>query len=200
MFDDSPAALRQGDVMDLVLGYLAGLLTLINPCVLPVLPIVLATAVQAHKLGPVAVAAGMSLSFVALGMFVTVAGYALGLDETMIANGGAVLMIGFGLVLLCRAFRPGLPRQRRACRPRLMASWIRLIDLACGGSSLVGCCWARYGAHASGPRWAGQSLWPRRAKAFCLRVQSWPVFRWVCPPSFWRWAMGLVLPLCAARR
>lgn len=93
--------------MDLVLGYLAGLLTLINPCVLPVLPIVLATAVQAHKLGPVAVAAGMSLSFVALGMFVTVAGYALGLDETMIANGGAVLMIGFGLVLLVPRFSAG---------------------------------------------------------------------------------------------
>ncbi|NHX27459.1 cytochrome c biogenesis protein CcdA, partial [Escherichia coli] len=33
--------------MDLLLGYLAGLLTLINPCVLPVLPIVLATALQA---------------------------------------------------------------------------------------------------------------------------------------------------------
>ena len=37
--------------MDLIFAYLAGLLTLINPCVLPVLPIVLASALQAHRLG-----------------------------------------------------------------------------------------------------------------------------------------------------
>ena len=38
--------------MELVFAYLAGLLTLINPCVLPVLPIVLATALQASRHGP----------------------------------------------------------------------------------------------------------------------------------------------------
>ncbi len=90
--------------MDIVLGYLAGLLTLINPCVLPVLPIVLATAIQAHRLGPIAVAAGMSLSFVALGMLVSVAGRSLGITEDTIAQGGAVLMVGFGLILLVPRF------------------------------------------------------------------------------------------------
>ncbi|WP_372604688.1 cytochrome c biogenesis CcdA family protein, partial [Actibacterium sp.] len=90
--------------MELVLGYAAGLLTLINPCVLPVLPIVLATALQAHRLGPIAVAAGMSLSFVTLGMVITVAGRSLGITETTIANAGAVLMIGFGLILLVPRF------------------------------------------------------------------------------------------------
>jgi cytochrome c biogenesis protein CcdA len=40
--------------MEIVFAYLAGLLTLINPCVLPVLPIVLATALQASKWGPLA--------------------------------------------------------------------------------------------------------------------------------------------------
>ena len=39
--------------MDLIFAYIAGLLTLINPCVLPVLPIVLATALNATKtVGP----------------------------------------------------------------------------------------------------------------------------------------------------
>ena len=47
--------------MDLLFGYAAGLLTLINPCVLPVLPIVLASALQVSRLGPMALAAGMSL-------------------------------------------------------------------------------------------------------------------------------------------
>ena len=47
--------------MDLIFGYLAGLLTLINPCVLPVLPIVLVGALNASKAGPLALAAGMSV-------------------------------------------------------------------------------------------------------------------------------------------
>ena len=86
--------------MDLILGYLAGLLTLINPCVLPVLPIILATALRAGRSGPIVLAAGMSLSFVVVGMTVAVFGRALGIDEVMIARAGAVMMIAFGLVLL----------------------------------------------------------------------------------------------------
>jgi cytochrome c biogenesis protein CcdA len=86
--------------MEYLLGYGAGLLTLINPCVLPILPIILATALQAGRMGPLVVAAGMSLSFVALGLLVAVAGRAIGINEGTISNAGAVLMIGFGLVLL----------------------------------------------------------------------------------------------------
>ncbi len=90
--------------MDLVFGYAAGLLTLINPCVLPVLPIVLATALQAGRQGPILLAAGMSLSFVVLGLGVTAVGYSLGITPEGVANAGAVLMIGFGLILLVPRF------------------------------------------------------------------------------------------------
>ncbi|MFV2054316.1 cytochrome c biogenesis CcdA family protein [Aliiroseovarius sp. YM-037] len=90
--------------MEFVFAYLAGLLTLINPCVLPVLPIVLASALQADKRGPIALAAGMSVSFVALGVGVAAVGYTLGIDADTIAQAGAVLMIGFGLLLLIPRF------------------------------------------------------------------------------------------------
>lgn len=90
--------------MELVFGYLAGLLTLINPCVLPVLPIVLAGALQAHRLGPVALALGMGVSFVSFGLLVSGFGFALGIDAQMISDAGAVLMIGFGLILLVPRF------------------------------------------------------------------------------------------------
>lgn len=93
--------------MELLLGYGAGLLTLINPCVLPVLPIVLAAALQASRWGPVMLAAGMSLSFVFLGVAVTAFGRAFGINADSIANAGAVLMIGFGLVLLVPRFSAG---------------------------------------------------------------------------------------------
>lgn len=90
--------------MDIILAYGAGLLTLINPCVLPVLPIVLAGALQSHRLGPVALAAGMSASFVLVGLVVTAFGHAIGLTEDMVTDAGAILMIGFGLVLLVPRF------------------------------------------------------------------------------------------------
>ena len=93
--------------MELILAYGAGLLTLINPCVLPVLPIVLATALQAGRQGPILLAAGMSLSFVTLGMLVAVLGRSLGITEETVSNAGAVVMIGFGLVLLVPRFAEG---------------------------------------------------------------------------------------------
>ena len=86
--------------MELFFGYIAGLLTLINPCVLPVLPIVLASALQAGRHGPLAVAAGMSISFVTFGMLVATVGHSIGLTENVLSQIGAILMMVFGLVLL----------------------------------------------------------------------------------------------------
>jgi cytochrome c-type biogenesis protein len=97
--------------MDIILAYLAGLLTLINPCVLPVLPIVLATALQASPLGPAALAGGMSLSFVTIGVGVVSFGRGLGISSDLINQLGAVFMIGFGLVIVV---------------PRLSAEFARL--------------------------------------------------------------------------
>jgi cytochrome c-type biogenesis protein len=93
--------------MTLILAYLAGLLTLINPCVLPVLPIVLASALQAHRLGPVALAAGMAGSFVVLGLGVAALGQAIGLTADTLSQAGAVVMILFGLVLLVPRMNAG---------------------------------------------------------------------------------------------
>jgi cytochrome c biogenesis protein CcdA len=86
--------------MELIFGYLAGLLTLLNPCVLPVLPIVLASALQAGRHGPLAIAAGLCASFVSFGMFVATVGYSIGLTEEVLARAGAIMMIVFGVILL----------------------------------------------------------------------------------------------------
>jgi cytochrome c biogenesis protein CcdA len=86
--------------MEFLFAYGAGLLTLINPCVLPVLPIVLAGALQASRWGPLALAGGMGLAFVTLGFGVIAAGHLVGLTEDMVARAGAVMMILFGIVLL----------------------------------------------------------------------------------------------------
>ncbi|MBU2534290.1 MAG: cytochrome c biogenesis CcdA family protein [Alphaproteobacteria bacterium] len=89
--------------MDLLLGYGAGLLTLINPCVLPVLPIILGSAVREERLGPVALAAGLSSAFVVIGVLVAAVGPAIGLTADLMAQIAAVAMIGFGLILMVPA-------------------------------------------------------------------------------------------------
>ena len=46
-------------MLELIFAYGAGLLTLINPCVLPVLPIVLVSALNADRRGPIALRPAM---------------------------------------------------------------------------------------------------------------------------------------------
>ncbi len=86
--------------MEPVFAYLAGLLTLINPCVLPVLPLVLASSLAADRRGPAALALGLSISFVAAGLALSLFGRGLGLDEDSLLKIGAALMTVFGAVLL----------------------------------------------------------------------------------------------------
>jgi cytochrome c biogenesis protein CcdA len=82
------------------LAFLAGVLTVLSPCVLPLLPIVLGAAASQHRLGPLALAGGLALSFTAIGLFVATIGFAMGLDTGVFRAVSAVLLIGVGLVLL----------------------------------------------------------------------------------------------------
>ena len=85
--------------MDLIFAYLAGVLTLINPCVLPVLPIVLARSVQTDLRAPVALAGGMALSFVLFGTGIAAIGPAFGIYPEDVIRIAALVMVGFGAVL-----------------------------------------------------------------------------------------------------
>jgi cytochrome c-type biogenesis protein len=82
------------------LGYLAGLLSTLSPCVLPLLPILLASATARHRFGPLALALGLTLSFAAVGLLIASFGAAIGLDQTLLRRIAAVLLVGFGLLML----------------------------------------------------------------------------------------------------
>ena len=86
--------------MTYVWAYVAGLLTLINPCVLPLLPIVIAAAFQNSRLGPLALAAGLTVSFAVLGVSVTAFGHLVSVDGDSVNRAAAVMMMAFGVVLL----------------------------------------------------------------------------------------------------
>jgi len=82
------------------LALLAGVLSTLSPCVLPLLPIVIGTAMGEHRFGPAALAAGLALSFVTIGLFVATIGFAAGLDQDVFRSVAAVLLIAVGGVLL----------------------------------------------------------------------------------------------------
>ncbi|MEM6987160.1 MAG: cytochrome c biogenesis CcdA family protein [Pseudomonadota bacterium] len=86
--------------MTLFWATLAGMLTLINPCVLPLLPIIIASSLQQGRGGPIALAAGLILSFVTVGVGITAFGHAIGLDTDAVNRIAAGVMVVFGAVLL----------------------------------------------------------------------------------------------------
>lgn len=86
--------------MDLVFAYLAGLMTLINPCVLPVLPIVLGSSLRIDRRAPLALAAGMGLSFVGLGTGIAAIGPVFNVYPEDVTRIAALVMVGFGAVLV----------------------------------------------------------------------------------------------------
>ena len=59
------------------LGLLAGALSTLSPCVLPLVPVLLAAAVSAHRWGALALGAGLALSFTLVGLFLATLGASL---------------------------------------------------------------------------------------------------------------------------
>lgn len=81
-------------------GFLAGLLSTLSPCVLPIIPILLGSATTAHARAPLALAGGLALSYAIIGSTLAWAGSALGLDTALFRGVGAAILGLLGLVLL----------------------------------------------------------------------------------------------------
>jgi cytochrome c-type biogenesis protein len=82
------------------LGLVAGALSTLSPCVLPLLPVLIASAVNAHRWGAAALGAGLALSFAIIGIFLATVGVSLGLDPDTFRTAGAVILAIFGLILV----------------------------------------------------------------------------------------------------
>ena len=168
------------------LAFLAGVLSVLSPCVLPLLPIVLGTAASQHRLGPAALAAGLALSFTVIGLFVATIGFAAGLDTGFFRTVSAILLIGVGLVLLA----PRLQEQL-ALAAAPVSNWAGgyADSFTPGGFAgqfglwlLLGAVWSPCVGRRSVPP---RSLPPKarilcRLRSPCLRSASAPRFRCSC--------------------
>ena len=88
----------------LALAFVAGLVTILNPCVLPLVPIIIATAMGKSRWGPAALAGGLVLSFSTFGLLVIAFGFQVGLDEQLLRyTAGGLLMVAGAVLLVPRA-------------------------------------------------------------------------------------------------
>ncbi len=92
------------------LSLLAGLLTTLSPCVLPILPIVASSAIAKRKVGLFTLALGMAISFTLVGTVIASIGLALGLNSEYLRYGAAFLMLLVAFWLLSSRLQALLSR------------------------------------------------------------------------------------------
>jgi cytochrome c-type biogenesis protein len=114
------------------LSILAGMLSTLSPCTLPLIPIILGAALTAHRWGPWALAAGLALAYALTGVLLATVGQMIGLDPVLFRDFGAGLLILFGLVLLSARLQgyfatvtSGLSRGGQAWLERIAADSLR---------------------------------------------------------------------------
>ena len=95
------------DITTYGLSFIAGVLSILSPCVLPLVPIIVGTALNTHRFGPYALALGLAISFTVIGVFLAKLGDALGIDQELFRQIAAWLLLFFGVVLLSTKLQAG---------------------------------------------------------------------------------------------
>lgn len=137
----------------LILAYLGGALTILSPCILPVLPFVLSRSGQPFLRGTLPMLAGMALTFAAVVSLASAGGAWVVQANEYGRIAALVLLAVFGLSLL-------LPRLADALAHPLVALGNRLADgsgagSGRGGGGSAGTVWGSLGlGAATGMLWA----------------------------------------------
>lgn len=92
------------ELISLPLALMAGVLSILSPCVWPLVPIVMASSNDKTKYGQVALALGLSVAFALAGGILTFILFNLGLSPDILRWFGAVMLTIMGLSLLVPKF------------------------------------------------------------------------------------------------
>lgn len=134
-----------------LIALLAGVLTTLSPCVLPLLPIVLLGALQQHRLGPLALAAGMSSAFTGLGVGLSALGLAFAVGGGAVRVTAAAIMMFFGVVLLSGTLQQRIAGAGAPLANGLNALSSRFSPDGLGGQFLLGALLGAVWIPCSGP-------------------------------------------------
>lgn len=152
------------DFGTLTLAAFAGALSVLSPCVLPLLPIVLGAAAAEHRWAPAALAVGVALSFTALGLFVSTVGFAIGLDAGLLRSVAAVLLVAVGIVLLAEPLQLRLAAAGSPIGNTIEETFGRFSSRGAGGQFLLGLLLGAVWAPCVGPTLGAASLLAARGE------------------------------------
>lgn len=86
-------------------SFLAGVITILSPCILPMLPIILASGINEGRRRPLGVIAGFVVSFTVFTLTLQALVIATGLDPDVLRSLAVVILILFGVSMLVPALR-----------------------------------------------------------------------------------------------
>jgi len=88
-------------MLSLILALLAGVVTIAAPCTLPVLPILLGASIGRHgRLRPAMIAAGFVIASSTVALVLNAVAELFDFDPTALHSAAAILLIGFGLLMI----------------------------------------------------------------------------------------------------
>lgn len=133
------------------LSLAAGSLTTLSPCVFPLLPLVVGGALQGNRFAPLAMGAGMTASFAAIGVALGALGPALGIDSDVVRIGGALMLIAFSLVMLIPSWGERFTQWMMPIATSANAASMRLDSGSLRGAFLLGAVLGLVWSPCSGP-------------------------------------------------
>jgi cytochrome c-type biogenesis protein len=136
-----------------LLGFAAGALGTLSPCVLPLLPLVIAGAVERHRLGPLVLAGGLAASATVLGFAVALLGFTLDRDLVRVVAGTLLVLVG--AVLLIARLDVALARATSPIAARAAALLARLGPRGLAGQLVVGALLGALWTPCGGPTLGG---------------------------------------------
>ncbi len=90
------------ELMSLPLALLAGMLSILSPCIWPLVPVVMSSAATSGRTGPWFLALGLSTSFAVAGTGLTFLLINVGLNPDAFRYVAAILLVALGLTLVVR--------------------------------------------------------------------------------------------------
>jgi cytochrome c-type biogenesis protein len=86
--------------LNMALVFAAGLASVLSPCVLPVVPIIVTGSDNDHRLRPLMIIAGLALTFIAMGVLSSLFGTIIGPKMALVNKAAGVIILLFGLLLI----------------------------------------------------------------------------------------------------
>ncbi|MBU0612376.1 cytochrome c biogenesis CcdA family protein, partial [Patescibacteria group bacterium] len=89
----------------LLFAFIGGVVTILSPCIMPILPIILSGSVGGGKKKPLGIVFGFILSFTFFTLFLTSIVNILGISADFLRNLSMIVILGFGISLLVPKFQ-----------------------------------------------------------------------------------------------